>query len=264
MTRFSYSFQWLFYLIVGVFHGIPVSAQENSSSMANQSTSAVAAMRQKLAAPQAVLVSGMKDQDWKPYRDMLRGLVAFETHHRLAPDTELKFVLRPQSSEIEMASLRLRLVGEHVSQSINLTAEGVFTLPQDQRAADENADLVLNQKKNLLMWNVLAIRTPTLQTHQRRLGDLRLTCEVFMAMEDWDELKKRYRLRGTDSGNACESPRLSWTFYEPQRIKNATIKSATRWGNLALSEDKRGFVVYLFDLAWSDHALIDLEFEQEK
>ena len=43
----------------------------------------------------------MRDQDWKPYRVLLRGLDAYEAHRSAAPGTQFRFVLRPQTDDIE-------------------------------------------------------------------------------------------------------------------------------------------------------------------
>ena len=205
----------------------------------------------------------MRDQDWKPYRVLLRGLDAYESHRAMAPDTFFRFVLRPQSEEIEVGDTHLKLVGENVVLSIPIAEDWSFALPRNQQAAEENAELVLNQRQNRMRWNLLAIRTKGLAEHHRRLGDLRLTCEVFAAMEDWDKLRRQLGLRGVNSGNACVSPRLNWTFYERLPLKSAMLINEKRTENLRLTPDRLGFIVYLFDQSWSDHALIQLEFDEQ-
>ncbi|WMW80346.1 hypothetical protein RF679_17110 [Undibacterium cyanobacteriorum] len=211
----------------------------------------------------SVEISGMRDQDWKPYRVLLRGLDAYESHRAMAPDTSFRFVLRPQSEELEVADTHLKLVGENVVLPIPIAEDWSFALPRNQQAAEENAELVLNQRQNRMRWNLLAIRSKGLAEHHRRLGDLRLTCEVFAAMEDWDKLRRQLGLRGVNSGNACVSPRLNWTFYERLPLKSAMLINEKRTENLRLTPDRLGFVVYLFDQSWSDHALIQLEFDEQ-
>lgn len=221
--------------------------------------------RQKLSqAFQAVQVSGMKDQDWKPYRQMLSGLDAFERHHALAPDTQLRFIVRPQVEGLAIADIRLKIVGDTIQIPIALADNGSFELPRNLKAADENADLVLNQKQNWVRWNLLALRTPSLSQHQRRMGDLRLTCEVFAAMENIEKLRREFNLRGVTADNLCQSPRLNWTFYENQRLISAKVFSESRIEVLQLSKDGRGFVVNLFDLSLGNNALIELEFAEEE
>lgn len=209
---------------------------------------------------QSVQVSGMRDQDWKPYRTLLRGLDAFETNRFLAPETVFKFVLRPQSLDVDLKQIELKVVGETVALSVALDSDGSFALPRNQMAFDEDAELVLNQRQRSIRWNLLAIRTRGMPDHHRRIGDLRLTCEVFAAMEDWEKLKRQLGLRGVNSTNACISPRLHWTFFEARTLKSARLVNDQRSENLRLTSDGKGFIVYLFDQSWSDHSLIHLEF----
>lgn len=216
--------------------------------------------RNKIA---SVEISGMRDQDWKPYRVLLRGLDAYEAHRSMAPETQFRFVLRPQTDDIEVANTYLKLVGESVVVPIELTQDWSFALPRNQQAFDENAELVLNHRQNRMRWNLLAIRTKGLAENHRRLGDLRLTCEVFAAMEDWDKLRRQLGLRGVNAGNACVSPRLHWTFYERRPLKSAMLVNEKRTENLRLTPDRLGFIAYLFDQSWSDHALIQLEFDDQ-
>jgi hypothetical protein len=240
-------------------------SQQTPATVAVEEAAAVVKSRQPLTQTvQAVQVSGMKDQDWKPYRQMLNGLNAFERHHALAPETQLRFIVRPQIEGLALADIRLKIVGDTIQVPIVLADNGSFELPRNQKAADENADLVLNQKQNWVRWNLLALRTPTLSTHQRRIGDLRLTCEVFAAMENIEKLRREFNLRGVTADNLCESPRLNWTFYENQGLKSARIFNESRAEILPLSTDKRGFTVNLFDQAWRDNALIELTFSKEE
>jgi hypothetical protein len=239
-------------------------SQQSPVTVPIEEGTAVVKSRQKLTQTvQAVQVSGMKDQDWKPYRQMLSGLNAFERHHVLAPETQLRFIVRPQVAGLALADIRLKIVGDTIQVPITLADNGSFELPRIQKAADENADLALNQKQNWVRWNLLALRTPSLSTHQRRMGDLRLTCEVFAAMEDIEKLRREFNLRGVTADNLCKSPRLNWTFYENQGLKSARIFNESRAEVLPLSSDQRGFTVNLFDLSWGDNALIELEFTAE-
>jgi hypothetical protein len=213
---------------------------------------------------QVVQISGMRDQDWKPYRTLIRGLDAFTRHRALAPETRLKFILRPQIANVKLDQLALKIVGDNAVFPVALNRDGTFELPRHQAAVDDNADMVLNQKQDVVRWNLVAIRSPELAPHQRRIGDLRLTCEVFAAMEDWAVLKRQYGLRGVPEGELCTSPRLNWTFFEAQRIRSARLYSESRVENLSISTDKRGFIVNLFDVAWLNNAVIDLDFYDDE
>ncbi len=60
-------------------------------------------------------------------------------------------------------------------------SDALFDVPRSQQAWDANAELVLRRKRNeVRVWPY--VRTPGLADNQRRLGDLRLECQVFVAL----------------------------------------------------------------------------------
>jgi hypothetical protein len=132
-----------------------------------------------------VEVSGMKNPELKRYRAMAGGLDAFDEHRALAPNATLKAKLSKRTSawgeKGDAAGLTLRLVGNESSIPIPIAADGTFVLPRSQAAYDEDADLVVNQKKSTIRW-FPDVRTPGVPANARRLGDLRMECEVLMGV----------------------------------------------------------------------------------
>lgn len=132
-----------------------------------------------------VSVSAIKDPELKPYRVMLAGLDAFEEHHHLAPNATLKFRLSKRSDTTSHFSqwdgLSLRLAGNETSIPLPVAADGTFILPRSKEALDDEAELILNQKKATTRFWV-ETRTPVIPLNARRLGDLRLECQVLIAI----------------------------------------------------------------------------------
>ncbi|MGO8658528.1 hypothetical protein ACC771_23530, partial [Rhizobium ruizarguesonis] len=74
-------------------------------------------------------------------------------HHGLAPKADLRFELWNADGTIPQAgSLGLRLAGDKFNQSLPVDSEATFILPRSQEALDDNADLVLNRKKDQMQW----------------------------------------------------------------------------------------------------------------
>jgi hypothetical protein len=71
----------------------------------------------------------------------------------------------------------VQLRGDHVATPLAVDPDGSFALPRDDSAAADNARVRTNRQDGSLIWRV-DVRTPGLAPHQRRLGDLRLECEV--------------------------------------------------------------------------------------
>ena len=152
------------------------------------SGSAIAEADTQDSAPEAtqqVAISGSRDPDWKPYRKMLAGMDAFERYHSLAPQAALKFILRPQQPNLTVPDLTLRIVGDSVDIAVPIAADNTFSIPRDESASREDADLRLSSKKGLFRWRP-DIHTQGLPAGTRRLGDLRLECEVRWAVDKFD------------------------------------------------------------------------------
>lgn len=132
-----------------------------------------------------VEVAGMKNPELQRYRAMAGGLDAFDEHRGLAPGATLKAKLSKRAGawgeKASIEGVTLRLVGNETSIPIPVAADGSFVLPRSQAAYDEDADLVVNQKKSTVRWYP-DVRTPGVPANARRLGDLRMECEVLIGV----------------------------------------------------------------------------------
>lgn len=212
-------------------------------------------------AAQQVTVAGSKDPDWKPYRKMLDGLDAFSRYHSLAPKAELKFILRPQQPNLTLAGLQLRIVGDNVSIDVPIAADATFSVPRDEAAARDDADFRLNSKKGLFRWRP-DIRTPGLPAGTRRLGDLRLECEVRWAVDKFDAslIKLAYIV---PLGGVCHSSRSRVFFTTASPIAGATLVSGSRREKLPAErldpKDRTRYAPPLHDQDWPDDTLVEFE-----
>ena len=160
----------------------------------------------------AVEVSAIKNPELKPYRVMSAGLDAFDQHRDLAPNATLKFRLSKRSDEPHHYStwdgLTLRLAGNTSSTPVPIAADGTFILPRSKEAFDDEAEIVLNQKKSTARFWV-ETRTPGVPVNARRLGDMRLECQVLIAIGK-KELNFATRATFTTmlgTGNWCSAKR---------------------------------------------------------
>lgn len=236
----------------------PAFAQEAPAASAPL-TSDAGASSTTSEAPQVLEVSGVKDPDWKPYRRMLKGLDAFdEFHQQLAPLADLRFVLRPNGAKISFADVTLRIAGPTTSIAIPVAADGTFVIPRSQAAADDNAEMVVNKKKNLLRWRP-EIHTPHVPDNARRLGDLRLSCRVMWATEK-DDMPFFQRTALATIGGPCTSSMVHLFFGTPRTLVSATLVEGERRLPLPLNKDATGFAPPLHDAKWGNDALVLLEY----
>ena len=210
-------------------------------------------------ATSSVNIKGIRDPDWKPYSAMLKGVHRFEEKHALAPDAKLRFILQPRHAEVDMNALQLRLESDETSLVIPLEEKNLFTLPVTRDPLHAKADLTLNRKAGSVRW-LPYIRSTTASDTSRRLGDLRLTCEVHWAI-DKDILPFAMRTTLSALGGPCNfvSQKGTYRFTEPQRIIAATISFNGKTEPVPFSGFS--FTPPLREKDWSDDSVIELAFE---
>jgi hypothetical protein len=152
------------------------------------SGNACAADRVEKAAPAPaaalppVEVRELRDPVEKSYRKIVRGMDLFDQRHSLAPNASLRFKLVPRNRETNMQGVALSITGDTITIPVPLAPDNTFALERSQRALDEDAVVVPNRRALSLSWRA-DIRTPGLPPNTRRLGDLRLECQVGMEAE---------------------------------------------------------------------------------
>jgi len=125
-----------------------------------------------------VSVTGLRDPVEKSYRRMLRGMDLFERNRpAMAPSASLRFKLLQRKPGVRLDDLELEVIGRTVDIPLQVAADRTFVLPRDARAAAEDAVVTPNRKALTMTWRA-DVRTPGLPSNTRRLGDLRLECQV--------------------------------------------------------------------------------------
>lgn len=132
---------------------------------------------QTAPAPQSVTVHTLAKPVDKSYRKMVKGMELFEKMHAMAPLASLRFRLLPRERGLDMNGVTVRVVGDTKSYQVPIAADQSFTLDREQWALDEDASVITNHRVDSMTWRT-DIRTPGLPPNTRRLGDLRLECQV--------------------------------------------------------------------------------------
>jgi hypothetical protein len=129
--------------------------------------------------PVTISAKANPDPVEKSYRKMIRGMDLFEKQRAISPNASLRFKLLPRRRETDMNSIEIAVVGSSVDISVPVAPDQTFTLPRNKQAFDEDAQVMPNRKAQSMTWRT-EIRTPGLPPNTRRLGDLRLECQVGM------------------------------------------------------------------------------------
>ncbi|RZA10857.1 MAG: hypothetical protein EOP93_24230, partial [Lysobacteraceae bacterium] len=128
-------------------------------------------------APVTVTARGNTDPVEKSYVKMIRGMDLFEQNKAMAPGATLRYKLLPRRPDSRMDDLRVQVLGKTVELTVPVAADHTFTLTRDPKALAENAVVVLERRAMTMTWRT-DIRSPGVPDGMRRLGDLRLECEV--------------------------------------------------------------------------------------
>ena len=211
---------------------------------------------------QVVEVGGVKNPELKSYRLMLKGVDAFEQFRKYAPAAPMKFKLESAILGKNLEGVTLRIAGENTSENIPVEKDGTFVLPRLQAAIDDKADLVTNRKKSAVRWHG-DIHTPGMPANARRLGDLRMECEISWAVNK-DEIPFLVRNGFMLAGGMCHIKSLQLRYQAPQDATGVTIVSGSRRVTLPfVPKLKNVFSPPLADTSWDDDAVIEYYFAKE-
>ena len=236
-----------------------------------------------LARDDAVVVTAVRDPVKKSYRKMLDGAKHFEERHHLAPAATLRFKLLPRKRDTAMAGVELEVAADSLGIPLEVAPDGTFVLEESDLARKENARVMPNRKAGTLTWRA-DVRTPGLPPNVRRLGDLRLECEVGMTAG----LISNYRASWFDKlfpegAEYCQRERPRYLFFAERPLFGVTLVDGARrevlsvdWLYAGATRDpqwkqdlpycdcealiERAYFVPLGDESWPDDTLVVLEY----
>jgi hypothetical protein len=246
----------------------------------------VAYAQDKASVSDAVTVTALRNPVDKSYPRMIAGMELFEKRRHLAPAASLRFKLLPRNRATNMEGIELEIVGDSFAEPLAVAPDHTFTLVRHPAALKENASVRPNRKAGTMTWRA-EIRTPGLPPNTRRLGDLRLECEVGMQAGLISNLPRSFFARILDSvlqGPAyCHRPAPWYLFFADHPIFSVTLVSGARrevlpvdmlYGGASRDPDwksdlpycdcevllDRTYFVPLGDPGWPDDTLVELEY----
>lgn len=132
-----------------------------------------------LAQDDAVVVTALRNPVSKSYRRMIEGMEHFEKRHHLAPEASLRFKLLPRKPGTRMDDINLQVAADTRAIPLRVAEDRTFELERDLKLLKQDAKVMPDRKAGTMTWRA-DVRTPGLPPDTRRLGDLRLECEVGM------------------------------------------------------------------------------------
>lgn len=227
---------------------------------------------------QVVQVEGLRDPDEQSYRRMIKGMDAFEKYHGLAPDALLRYRLIPRLPGVQAAGTRLSIQSDKITLPVALASDLSFILPRDAQALEANARVTSNRKLRSFAWTP-DVRTPGLPANTRRLGDLRLECEIDRAATLLVGLKPPLYHLVDATVDVCTAFPGAWLYYGDRAVFNVTLVHGKRreamfspllYGNqlklfhvfydfYPLLID-RTYTLRVADTSWPDDTIVELEY----
>lgn len=166
----------------------------------------------------------------KSYRRMLAGMDLVESRRALAPEATLRFRLYPREPGTDVHGATVDVIGTQTMFAVDVAPDQTFTLPRNPAALQENAAVVANQRRASMTWRA-DIRTPGLPANVRRLGDLRLECEVGMAaglVSEPRSFMSRIASALLDTPDYCRRAEPHYLFFAERPVFSVTLVDGER------------------------------------
>lgn len=233
-------------------------------------------------AAQVVTITGGVVSTVRDYARFSPGIKEFNQHRALAPDAPLRFGLvgnafpmkpvYPTKATLEAGG---GFFSEPWSQELTIVDKGWFLIPESPEAERRKARVNITMRRAYNAGWVIDVHTPSLPAHAYRLGDLRMECRVYLAIE-WEiwhgALLMGQRTKGVDTppmDRLCEGQRSIFFNTRPwPSLKAYVLKEGTRTQRHALDGQKIAVDSLMLQLQnegdeqpWSNEALVEFEFE---
>ncbi len=231
----------------------------------------------------SIEVTALKNPVDKSYRKMVKGMDLFDREHSLAPQARLRYKLLQRKPGGEIEHAKVQILGRSFAEPVAVAQDHTFTLPRERKALTEDAVVQSERKAETMTWRA-DVRTPGIPPNARRLGDLRLECEVGMEAGLVSQYSVMDRIFDffEDSRDYCSSPAQKYLFFAERPLFSVTLSSGERRETLPIEKLyaasingrkkeelrhcdcetllDRAYVLPLGDKSWPDDTLVQLEY----
>lgn len=202
-----------------------------------------------------VEISFYKGPELRSYAQMLKGLLAYQDKRQHAPDSELYFILIPKKKDNRLEGLTMRLASDEISTPIPIDAGGKFQLPLIELKNDNEYDLILNRPKGQFYIKPY-VKSANLTPEVKRMGDLRLECQVRWAIEKQDvSVVFSTYVKLLSSGNPCEAKTVAVYYFAPIGVEAVTFDTPKKKYVIPVNSEGK-YTLPLEDKSISDDVLV--------
>ncbi len=231
-----------------------------------------------------ITISTLRDPVDKSFRKMMSGVAIYVKHKHLAPDSSLRFKLLPRQIDAHIETVRLKVVGDSFTKSIDVASDASFTLEMDEKAMNEDASVRPNRKAGSLTWRAL-VRTPGLPENVYRLGDLRLSCLVGKESGLISNFAWTPRMLFVSS-DFCNDENSNYLFFSEKPLFGVRLEAGARQMDIPVDRLYAGYSLAMFnkenletcdcqvmidrtyhlplgDLSWPNDTLVKIEYMED-
>jgi hypothetical protein len=220
---------------------------------------------------------------------MVQGLDYFErARAAIAPNASLRFKLLPRKPGTDMDHIVLEVIGSTFDYEVAIAPDHTFVLERNLKALQENAIVSPNRKRLSMTWRT-DIRTAGLPPNSRRLGDLRLECQVGLEAGLVSNSSPIERIADlfTDSKSYCDRKNARYLYFAERPVFSVTLVDGARRELLpidqlyAMASDDPGlkddlpycdcemlvdrtYFLPLGDHSWSDDTRVEFEYMDDR
>ena len=205
---------------------------------------------------QTVTIEGIKAPLSIKLSRLIRGVEAFESGRKHAPEATLRFTfigIKPNAT-----SLKVWLESGDLRMRVELNSRGEFSVPTVSPDVIAGATLVANREVGSGKIRPL-VRTAGLADEARRLGDLRLECSVLWEIEK-DDVPLLFRAAFGVVGGACNSSKVSFSFPAARRLLSAEVVDGAQRADVQVIQGGQGYRPPLHDASLRDDAIVKFTF----
>jgi len=211
--------------------------------------------------PPQVVVSSMKDAYRTAYRNIRRALGAQHDNPQLAPQARMRWALFARDGTPLTAPLPITIAGANGHINVVQDSDGVFELPVAMPELGDDVELRIGAKRGDLIL-VPLVETEGVDASSRRLGDLRLECEMGWRLE-YDDIPFALKAAMKLMGSPCGSKHFDYAFHVRRRLKSATIAHDGQATGLRLGWRSMAFHAPLYDDKLGNDTLVTLDYRRE-
>lgn len=240
---------YAFLVVACLIAGASLSAQEDT----------VAPAPEEQPLPQ-VVVSSMKDAYRTAYRNIQKALTAQHDNPQLAPQARMRWALIARDGSPVIAPVPITIAGTNGHIGVAQDSDGLFELPAAVPELGDDVELRIGVKRSDV--RLVPFVDTGGDAASRRLGDLRLECEMGWRLE-YDDIPFALKAAMTLMGSPCRSKNFGMPIHVRHRLESATVMREGQPVALKLGWRAMAFYAPLHDAGLGNDTPIALTYRRE-